>query len=292
MDPAVSHWEPGGVYELCESEAHHVRVMHFEPGESIQVVDGAGRAAIVTLERVDTEAVSVKVDQIRHTSSRVRVGLIQALSKNDRDLQAVETCVEIGADAFIPWQADRSIVRWRGDRAHKAHQKWVDTTVRATKQSRRAEQPVVGSMVTTKQLVKAVSEASERGVLVAVCHEDANEHLAAVLAAHAARIQTEPAIPSEAEANSEAQKKGSTVAQGADVAPEWDVDVMLAVGPEGGISPDEVASLTQEGAVLVSLGPHILRASTAGAVGTVLTRHVLAEELSGEHSPDQNTVQD
>ena len=53
---------------------------------------------------------------------------------------------------------------------------------------------------------------------------------------------------------------------------------MLAVGPEGGISPDEVASLTQAGAVLVSLGPHILRASTAGAVGTVLTRHVLADE--------------
>ncbi|WIK84455.1 16S rRNA (uracil(1498)-N(3))-methyltransferase [Pseudoglutamicibacter albus] len=272
MDPAVSHWEPGGVYELCESEAHHVRVMRFEHGESIQVVDGAGRAAIVTLERVDTEAVSVKVEQILHTSSGVRVGLIQALSKNDRDLQAVETCVEIGADAFIPWQADRSIVRWRGDRAAKAHQKWVDTAVRATKQSRRAEQPVVGSMVTTKQLVKAVSEASERGVLVAVCHEDANDHLATVLASHAARIQTEPATPSEAEANSGAQEKA------ADVAPEWDVDVMLAVGPEGGISPDEVASLTQAGAVLVSLGPHILRASTAGAVGTVLTRHVLADE--------------
>ena len=272
MDPAVSHWEPGGVYELCESEAHHVRVMRFEHGESIQVVVGAGRAAIVTLERVDTEAVSVKVEQILHTSSGVRVGLIQALSKNDRDLQAVETCVEIGADAFIPWQADRSIVRWRGDRAAKAHQKWVDTAVRATKQSRRAEQPVVGSMVTTKQLVKAVSEASERGVLVAVCHEDANDHLATVLASHAARIQTEPATPSEAEANSGAQEKA------ADVAPEWDVDVMLAVGPEGGISPDEVASLTQAGAVLVSLGPHILRASTAGAVGTVLTRHVLADE--------------
>lgn len=276
MDPAVSHWEPGGVYGLCESEAHHVRVMRFEPGESVQVVDGAGRAAVVTLERVDTEAVSVKVEQILHTSSGVRVGLIQALSKNDRDLQAVETCVEIGADAFIPWQADRSIVRWRGDRAAKAHQKWVDTAVRATKQSRRAEQPVVGSMVTTKQLVKAVSEASERGVLVAVCHEDASDHLATVLAtfhaANAARVQTEPATPSEAEANDEAPEKTG------DVAPEWDVDVMLAVGPEGGISPDEVASLTQAGAVLVSLGPHILRASTAGAVGTVLTRHVLGEE--------------
>ena len=276
MDPAVSHWEPGGVYGLCESEAQHVRVMRFEPGESVQVVDGAGRAAVVTLERVDTEAVSVKVEQILHTSSGVRVGLIQALSKNDRDLQAVETCVEIGADAFIPWQADRSIVRWRGDRAAKAHQKWVDTAVRATKQSRRAEQPVVGSMVTTKQLVKAVSKASERGVLVAVCHEDANDHLATVLAtfhaANAACVQTEPATPSEAEANGEVPEKTG------DVAAEWDVDVMLAVGPEGGISPDEVASLTQAGAVLVSLGPHILRASTAGAVGTVLTRHVLGEE--------------
>lgn len=258
MDPASTHWQPGGTYQLCASEAHHVRVMRFEAGESIQVVDGCGRAAIVTLTRVDPAGVSVLVYEVHQAAPEVRIGLIQALSKNDRDLQAVETCVEIGAASFIPWQADRSIVRWRGERAQKAHQKWVDTAVRATKQSRRADQPAVGPMVTSKQLVDAVAQASERGVLVAVCHEEATQYLVDVLATRASSLSHPPSTSTPP--------------------PEWDVDVMLAVGPEGGISPAEVEALTHAGAVLVSLGSNILRASTAGAVGAVLTRHILGDK--------------
>ncbi|HEY7143801.1 MAG TPA: 16S rRNA (uracil(1498)-N(3))-methyltransferase [Streptosporangiaceae bacterium] len=42
--------------------------------------------------------------------------------------------------------------------------------------------------------------------------------------------------------------------------------ILLIVGPEGGISPEESARLTQAGAVGARLGPGILRTSTAGAV--------------------------
>jgi 16S rRNA (uracil1498-N3)-methyltransferase len=40
----------------------------------------------------------------------------------------------------------------------------------------------------------------------------------------------------------------------------------LLVGPEGGISEDEVATLTAAGARAVRLGPTVLRTSTAAAV--------------------------
>jgi 16S rRNA (uracil1498-N3)-methyltransferase len=42
--------------------------------------------------------------------------------------------------------------------------------------------------------------------------------------------------------------------------------VMLIVGPEGGISDDEVAALSGAGAIPVRLGPTVLRTSTAAAV--------------------------
>jgi len=41
-------------------------------------------------------------------------------------------------------------------------------------------------------------------------------------------------------------------------------EVLVVVGPEGGIAPDELASLTAVGAVAVRLGEHVLRSSTAG----------------------------
>jgi 16S rRNA (uracil1498-N3)-methyltransferase len=43
-------------------------------------------------------------------------------------------------------------------------------------------------------------------------------------------------------------------------------DVVLVVGPEGGIAPEELAAFETAGAHAVRLGPSVLRTSTAGAV--------------------------
>ena len=47
-------------------------------------------------------------------------------------------------------------------------------------------------------------------------------------------------------------------------------EMVVVVGPEGGISPREHADLTAAGAVAARLGPTILRGSTAGAVAAAL----------------------
>lgn len=51
-------------------------------------------------------------------------------------------------------------------------------------------------------------------------------------------------------------------------------DVVLVVGPEGGVSPQELEAFADAGAEAVRMGPSVLRTSTAGAVaaGIVLSR--------------------
>ena len=51
-------------------------------------------------------------------------------------------------------------------------------------------------------------------------------------------------------------------------------DIVVVVGPEGGISDDEAATFAEAGAQAVRLGPSVLRTSTAGAVagGILLSR--------------------
>ncbi len=48
------------------------------------------------------------------------------------------------------------------------------------------------------------------------------------------------------------------------LAPETDRDVVLVVGPEGGIAPAELQMLVTAGATIVRLGTTVLRTSTAG----------------------------
>lgn len=53
-----------------------------------------------------------------------------------------------------------------------------------------------------------------------------------------------------------------------------DGDLLVVVGPEGGLTDDEVARFVAAGAVAVRLGPEVLRTSTAGvaAVSALLSR--------------------
>ncbi len=47
-------------------------------------------------------------------------------------------------------------------------------------------------------------------------------------------------------------------------------DIVLVVGPEGGLTDEEVRQLTDAGAVATRMGPTILRASTAGTVAAAV----------------------
>ena len=59
-----------------------------------------------------------------------------------------------------------------------------------------------------------------------------------------------------------------------DVTVPDDGNVLLVVGPEGGLSDEELEAFRGAGATVVRLGPEVLRTSTAGvvAVAAVLAR--------------------
>ncbi|MGB6513959.1 MAG: RsmE family RNA methyltransferase, partial [Mycobacterium sp.] len=78
----------------------------------------------------------------------------------------------------------------------------------------------------------------------------------------------------------------SAAAQLSDLSLAQAKSVMLVVGPEGGIAPDELAAVTGAGAVAVRLGPTVLRTSTAaavalGALGVLTPRWDLPNDDAG-----------
>jgi 16S rRNA (uracil1498-N3)-methyltransferase len=149
--------------------------------------------------------------------------LVQALAKGDRDERAIEAATDLGVDEVVPWQAARSIVLWRGERAARSVRKWESVVLAATKQSRRTRVPLVSSPANQAAVIRLI----EHAALALVLHEEAVRPLAGI----------------------ELPLAG---------------DVLLVVGPEGGIAPEELSAFTAAGAVVVRLGPGVLRSSTAG----------------------------
>jgi len=248
---------PGDTYLLDGLEGRHAGVVQRRGvGERIDVVDGAGlrltcRVTAVQASEVTLEVVSVE----REPSDGVSVVLVQALAKGDRDELAIEAATEAGVDAVLPWQAERSVVVWRGDRAAKSRARWVATVRAATKQARRASLPGVGDVVDAKGLAARTAQVVAAGGTVLVLHEEATLPIAqAALPALGAGAQ-EPAAqtPEDSATGSDAPR-----------------EILVVVGPEGGISERECTLLTEAGATLVRLGPHVLRTSTAGPIAVAL----------------------
>ena len=235
---------PGDRFVLQGPEARHaVSVKRLAPGEAVDIADGAGKRLTGTVVSAAPAELTVECSAVVvEDQPDIRLVLVQALAKGDRDELAVETATELGIDAVVPWQSERSIVRWKGERAAKAHAKWQSVVTAAAKQARRAWIPEVRAAVETPGLAAAVAAAD----LAVVLHEDAVRPLRSVLESwQAIRVDAGP------------------------------LEILLIVGPEGGISPREVTRLCDAGAVTALLGHHVLRSSTAGPAAVVLASDVL-----------------
>ncbi|NUP23425.1 MAG: 16S rRNA (uracil(1498)-N(3))-methyltransferase [Streptomyces sp.] len=233
----VEHFRAGGAgqYVLDGPEGRHaVSVKRLQPGEEVVLTDGAGRYAVCDV--VGTEGKDRLIVHMTSVSEEPepapRITVVQALPKGDRGELAVETMTEVGVDAIVPWQAARCITQWKGDRGLKALGKWRATAREAGKQSRRVRFPEVADAATTKQVAALLAAAD----FAAVLHSDFE-------------YGSEPLATAELPAEGE---------------------IMLVVGPEGGVSKDELALFQEAGAKACVLGPSVLRTSTAGTAAAAL----------------------
>lgn len=238
----LSAFAAGSTFILDGDEGRHAGIVQRRtPGERIDIVDGMGTRLITTIVAVNQSQLDLQVNElVVEPANAYEFVLVQALAKGDRDEMAIEASTEIGIDGVVPWQADRSIVVWRGPRAAKSQARWVANIRAATKQARRARVPFVEQPVDSKALAQLIKSTVDAGGSAIVLHEEATTPVGHI------------ALPEFA---------GTPV------------KVLLVVGPEGGMTEREVASFVEAGAQLGRLGPHVLRTSTAGPVALSVLSH-------------------
>lgn len=221
---------PSGAHVVLDGPEgrHAAAVRRLQPGEELVIADGRGAAALCVVETVQgKESLALRVERSwTEAQPQPRIVLAQALIKGDRGELAVELATETGVDVVVPWRAGRSIVKWEDG------PRGAKALARWRSTSREAAKQ------SRRTWIPEVTEAVTTRQLVELVRKSA---AAVVLDAAASAGLRDIALPSEG-------------------------DLVLVVGPEGGISESELATFQAAGAQVARLGPTVLRASTAAAV--------------------------
>jgi 16S rRNA (uracil1498-N3)-methyltransferase len=195
--------------ELSDDAAHHVlRVLRVGEHELVTITDGHGRWRTCHIVEATLRAIGdVVVVERNHDPSTIAV----AVPKQDRPEWLVQKATELGIDRIVFLHAERSVVRWDGDRGARHVARLSRVAAVALMQSRRVWLPVIAGPVPAADVLPG-------------------------------GVAAEPG--------------------GRAVAPS---DRLIAIGPEGGWTPGELA-LAQD---RVGLGDAVLRVETAALVACV-----------------------
>lgn len=216
-----------------EGEAYHhiVRVMRMTSGQKLFVVFSDGVSIVGEISEITDEIVWIK-ELYQEKSEKelpVAITIASGFPKGDKLEWIVQKGTELGAASFIGFPAMTSVVKWDAKKLQKKQQRLEKIAQEAAEQSQRQQRPAVRLL--TKE-TDFLAELSNYDHIVVAYEESAKmgeqSHLVKLL-----------------------QK----VQPGA--------KVLAIFGPEGGLTPDEVQSFEEQGAILCGLGPRILRTETA-----------------------------
>ena len=213
-----------GEVRLDAAEAHHARdVLRLADRTPVELFDDEGRQAPALLIHVGASGAAVLVTELVEKQSAAEWTIAAAVPKGERADWMVEKLSELGASAFIPLAAERSVVLPQGS---NKMDRWKRIAIESAKQSRRAMPMRIEPLTTVDQLFANQMGANQSNV--------------------GWYLSTEPTA--------------TPVMQLLAPPPER---LLALVGPEGGWTDGEILAFEKAGFLPVKLTATILRVETA-----------------------------
>ena len=238
-DEAISNREMA--YLTPEDARHAMRVLRMKAGDAAEIFL-LGHRYRAALEDISGERVAFRLtDLLPTTEARLRITLYQGLPKADKMELIVQKAVELGVEAVVPVAMSRCVVQLDARDGQKKQERWQKIAREAGKQSGRCRIPFVSAPLSFQQMLQR-------------------------LASHQAAI-----VPWE---NAAGYGPKQFYQAHEDIR-----DVAIVIGPEGGMTAEEIAAMEQVGCLQVTLGPRILRTETAG-LATISALMCLYDEMN------------
>ncbi len=212
---------------LSAEDAHHaLHVLRLKPGDEAEILACEKRWHAVFTELSPGQAVLRMVHPLPTAEPALSITLFQGLPKFDKMEWIVQKGVELGVSGIVPVPMIRSVSRPDEKNAQKKADRWRKIAREAGKQAGRCILPDVSDPVPLAALRPLIESLDA----VVVPWEECRS----------------PGLKAWAEAHPGLHSLG------------------IVIGPEGGISPEEIQLLHELNCEPITLGPRILRTETAG----------------------------
>lgn len=215
---------------IGEDGKHIVRVMRMGIEDELIAVSN-GEAFLSAITEVLTDGVNIQKIEGPLPSNElpVMVTIACGLPKGDKLDFIVQKGTELGMSGIIPFQAERSIVKWDEKKGGKKVERLQKIAKEAAEQCHRTQVPTVSAPKTFRELL---AEAANFDVLLLADEEDAKGGKPHKIAERLKNVYHKQSV-------------------------------LAVFGPEGGLSRNEAEALQSAGFLPISLGPRILRTETA-----------------------------
>ena len=212
---------------LTGSDAQHAqRVLRLQKGSVVLLCDGQGATYDGEVIALEKGRVLLSLSNKRPMDSEpnIRVTLYQGLPKQGKMETVIQKCTELGVSSVVAVSFSRCVVRLNEKDGAAKRERWQRTAQESCKQSGRGIIPAVEGPL---PLEKSLAQMARHARLIVAYEEETSQGLSSVLSQ----------IPG---------------------------DVGIVIGPEGGLTYEEVEAMRNAGGITVGLGKRILRTETAG----------------------------
>ena len=218
------------IITLDEKASHHLlKVLRMQNGRELIVFNGEGGEYSATITGQDKKGAQIQTGDVNsiNKESPLATHLAIGISKGDRFDHVLQKATELGVTEITPLFTERTEIKLHGDRLDKKVASWQQILISACEQCQRNTLPIINAPVKINEFLTSESLHAQAGQLKLVLHHRTEKKLN-----------------------------------------QYDAPTTICclVGPEGGLSDDEIHLAEQQGFNALALGPRVLRTETAPLV--------------------------
>ena len=215
---------------IIGEDVNHIKnVIRKQIGDIIEICNQDNEKSYkCEIEKIEEKQITTKIiEELKAQESNIKVDIFQGLPKAEKMELIIQKSVELGANAIIPVNMKRCVVKLDSKSEEKKIERWQKISESAAKQCGRNNIPEVKHLVNIKDICNKIKDYDA----MIVAYENEKEN---TLKQELTKLKNK----------------------------QKNLKIGIVIGPEGGLEENDVKLLKESGAEIITLGHRILRTET------------------------------